>query len=357
MEFVGEEGTGLGPTLEFFALVAAELQRKDLGLWLCDDEEINVGIDTHPSGEYTKPVGYYVSRLSGLFPAPLAQNSAACDRAVRYFNFLGVFLAKVLQDNRLVDLPLSRSFLKLMCRGDITNNVNEKIGLSGVVQESVPSSMASSFISEEGEQDVGYATIEPSPWYEGVLDIDDLAQVDPVRGDFLKEIMTLSAKRERTISEGLSPDETDDSFYITHSSGATVAIEDLALTMTYSPSSRIFGQEHVELKESGAEVAVTVDNAKEYADLTLEFCLNEGLARQLEAFKAGFSRVFPMEKLHAFSPEEIRAMLCGEQNPQWTREDLLNYTEPKLGYSRDRCVFLQKYFYNFLFTCFIETIA
>mgnify|MGYP002049959887 FL=1 len=28
VEFTGEEGTGLGPTLEFFALVAAELQSK-----------------------------------------------------------------------------------------------------------------------------------------------------------------------------------------------------------------------------------------------------------------------------------------------------------------------------------------
>lgn len=39
VEFQGEEGTGLGPTLEFYALVAAELQRKDLALWLCDDDE------------------------------------------------------------------------------------------------------------------------------------------------------------------------------------------------------------------------------------------------------------------------------------------------------------------------------
>jgi len=35
---VGEEGTGLGPSLEFYALVAAELQRKSLGIWLCSDE-------------------------------------------------------------------------------------------------------------------------------------------------------------------------------------------------------------------------------------------------------------------------------------------------------------------------------
>ena len=38
VEFLGEEGTGLGPTLEFYALIAAELQQKSLGMWLTDDE-------------------------------------------------------------------------------------------------------------------------------------------------------------------------------------------------------------------------------------------------------------------------------------------------------------------------------
>ncbi|GFR88010.1 E3 ubiquitin-protein ligase HECTD1 [Elysia marginata] len=40
IEFKGEEGTGLGPTLEFYALVAAELQKKSHGLWLCDDDHV-----------------------------------------------------------------------------------------------------------------------------------------------------------------------------------------------------------------------------------------------------------------------------------------------------------------------------
>lgn len=161
VEFKDEEGTGLGPTLEFFALVAAELQRKDLGLWLCDDEDPQIDresqFELEEYKDYVKSVGYYVTRSSGLFPAPLPQNSEACDRAARWYWFLGVFLAKVLQDNRLVDLPLSQPFLKLMCRGDITNNVNEKIGLTtsnvAANQESMSSSMTSSFMSEEGEQD------------------------------------------------------------------------------------------------------------------------------------------------------------------------------------------------------------
>ena len=39
-----------------------------------------------------------------------------------------------------------------------------------------------------------------------------------------------------------------------------------------------------------------------------------------------------------FTPHELRLLLCGEQAPSWTREDILNYTEPKHGYNKDRCV-------------------
>ncbi len=38
IEFKSEEGTGLGPTLEFYALVSAELQKRSLALWLVDDD-------------------------------------------------------------------------------------------------------------------------------------------------------------------------------------------------------------------------------------------------------------------------------------------------------------------------------
>lgn len=126
VEFVGEEGTGLGPTLEFYALVAAELQRADLGIWLVDDILIEdarreVGdvfllcsnsimlvnceskfvslflqIDI---GEGVKPAGHYVQRSCGLFPAPLPQdnNNPSFKNVVSHFKFLGAFLAKCLQ--------------------------------------------------------------------------------------------------------------------------------------------------------------------------------------------------------------------------------------------------------------------
>jgi len=85
-------------------------------------------------------------------------------------------------------------------------------------------------------------------------------------------------------------------------------------------------------------VQVTYANARQYVRLTSDFCLSSGVRRQVEALKRGIEKVVPLERLAAFTPNELRKVLCGEQAPNWTREDILNYTEPKLGYSKDRWV-------------------
>jgi len=97
---------------------------------------------------------------------------------------------------------------------------------------------------------------------------------------------------------------------------------------------------------------LNVANAEQYVHLVQDFCLDTGIRRQLNAFKSmfivfrmnyvtflfisgGFSRVFPLENLVMFSADELQLMLCGDQAPSWTREDLLHHTEPKNGYTRD----------------------
>ena len=90
---------------------------KDLAIWLCDDDLISLEEECSVISDAKKPPGYYVNRPSGLFPAPLPQDSDTCNKAVKIFRFLGIFLAKTLQDNRLVDLPLSNPLLKLICQG------------------------------------------------------------------------------------------------------------------------------------------------------------------------------------------------------------------------------------------------
>lgn len=120
-----------------------------------------------------------------------------------------------------------------------------------------------------------------------------------------------------------------------------VALEDLALTFTYLPSSKNYSYVSADLIPNGSNIDVTINNVEEYCNLTITFCLQEGIAKQLAAFHRGFCEVFSLSKLAAFTPDEIRKMLCGEQNPEWTREDIMTYTEPKLGYTKESPGFLR----------------
>lgn len=340
VEFVGEEGTGLGPTLEFYALVAAELQRSDLGMWLFEDEQLQNN-DIIDLGEGGKPAGYYVRRSCGLFPAPLPQDSEICERVSKYFWFLGVFIAKVLQDGRLVDLPLSNSFLQLLCHNKILSKQTNRIQAVRTCDDL----MMSSIMSEESELADSCSKLlvnefPESCWYDGVLNQDNLTEIDPIRAEFLKELQDVVARKQNIEqNDKLNVEEKRNlinNLKVETKSGASVSVEDLALTFTYLPSSNVYGYSYAELILNGALIDVTIQNLEDYCELQMNFCLQDGIAKQLEAFHRGFSQVFPLNKLAAFSPDEARMMICGEQHPEWTREDLINYTEPKLGYSKDR---------------------
>eukprot|EP00047_Mylnosiga_fluctuans_P008553 m.7767 g.7767 ORF g.7767 m.7767 type:complete len:1657 (+) comp2221_c0_seq1:146-5116(+) len=99
-EFSNEHGTGLGPTLEFYALVSRELQKSSLGLWrsgslLAEDADVP---------EYT-------FNPEGLFPRPGAPSSAA----LKHFDMLGRLMARAVMDNRLLDISFARPFYVWLC--------------------------------------------------------------------------------------------------------------------------------------------------------------------------------------------------------------------------------------------------
>eukprot|EP00698_Gefionella_okellyi_P017273 TRINITY_DN5031_c0_g1_i1.p1 TRINITY_DN5031_c0_g1~~TRINITY_DN5031_c0_g1_i1.p1 ORF type:complete len:1695 (-),score=309.88 TRINITY_DN5031_c0_g1_i1:43-5127(-) len=97
VEFYDEEGTGLGPTHEFYTLVSRELRRRDLHLWRDGGSE-----------------GEHVHAPFGMFPQPIGSSRSSYKRTLLYFRFMGRFVGKALQDNRLIDLPLSPAFFKLV---------------------------------------------------------------------------------------------------------------------------------------------------------------------------------------------------------------------------------------------------
>lgn len=280
IEFLGEQGTGLGPSLEFYSLVAAEVQRKDLRLWICSDASVP------DDGE--KPAVEYVSRAEGLFPAALPPTLPDINDIVERFHFLGVFVAKCLQDNRLVALPLAQPLLKWMCGRRLT--------------------------------------------------LADLAAVAPESGAFLLQLQDLAQRRHAILTDETLCDDTRDlmlaNLKVTFNDKET-ALEDLCIPFVYLPSSTVYGFASHPLCPNGEDVTVTLQNFEEYLQLSVQFALHDGIARQLEAFKTGFNEVFPMDKLAVFAPSELLTTLCGELEPTWTREDLLNYTVPMHGYTRE----------------------
>ncbi|BGP25982.1 E3 ubiquitin-protein ligase TRIP12 [Rhodotorula toruloides] len=109
VEFFNEVGSGLGPTLEFYALVSKEFARKSLGLWRAGDHS-----DTSD----------YVHAKTGLFPVPLADVSTdAGKKALKIFHVLGQFVAKALMDSRIIDVNFSRAFMRLVLEHDLPLNL------------------------------------------------------------------------------------------------------------------------------------------------------------------------------------------------------------------------------------------
>jgi E3 ubiquitin-protein ligase TRIP12 len=56
-----------------------------------------------------------------------------------------------------------------------------------------------------------------------------------------------------------------------------------------------------------------------YVDKVLDFTLGSGVQRQVDAFRAGFTEVFPYSALKAFTPDEL-VMLFGRTDEDWSLE-------------------------------------
>eukprot|EP00124_Ichthyophonus_hoferi_P001806 Ihof_evm6s105 gene=Ihof_evmTU6s105 len=100
IEYADEAGTGLGPTLEFYALCSKEFQRCDRKIWRESDQH---RVEDPSTNDMT------VHSLCGLYPSPLVMGQDTAYQ-LHLFNGLGRFMARTLLDSRLIDIPLSPAF-------------------------------------------------------------------------------------------------------------------------------------------------------------------------------------------------------------------------------------------------------
>ncbi|XP_042270550.1 E3 ubiquitin-protein ligase TRIP12 isoform X2 [Thunnus albacares] len=275
IQYENEVGTGLGPTLEFYALVSQELQRADLGLWR--GEEVTLA---NPKGsqEGTK----YMFSSRGLFAVPFGRTTkpAHIAKIKMKFRFLGKLMAKAIMDFRLLDLPLGLPFYKWMLRQEMS------------------------------------------------VSSHDLVNIDPGVAKSIQHLEDIIRQKKRLEQDRSQTRETlQQALESLNMNGCSV--EDLGLDFTLP------GFPNIELKKGGKDVPVTIYNLEEYLRLVVYWTLNEGVSRQFESFREGFESVFPLHHLQYFYPEELDQLLCGSKSETWDVKTLMECCRPDHGYTHD----------------------
>jgi E3 ubiquitin-protein ligase TRIP12 len=95
-----------------------------------------------------------------------------------------------------------------------------------------------------------------------------------------------------------------------------IRIDDLYLDFTLP------GYPEIELIPKGSQTQVTIHNVDLYLEKVIDMTLGSGVRRQVDAFRAGFSQVFPYSALSAFTPDEL-CTLFGRVEEDWSLESKL----------------------------------
>ncbi|KAI1337000.1 E3 ubiquitin-protein ligase UPL3 [Xylariaceae sp. FL0016] len=222
----------------------------------------------------------FVSGPNGLFPRPLSDEDPTAGIIMQLFKMLGKFVARSMIDSRIIDLNFNPTFFRI---GEGSTGVKPSLGAVKIVDPGLANSLKhiKKFVSAKKA----------------------IAE-DPKRSPAQKV-----ADIERIV--------VDD-----------IKLEDLALDFTLP------GYPDIELVTGGSHKQVTIENVDSYLDKVIDMTLGRGVNRQVEAFRTGFSQVFPYTALSAFTPDEL-VRLFGRFEEDWSLETLMDSIKADHGFNMD----------------------
>lgn len=225
----------------------------------------------------------YAFGKRGLFPAPMSDEQAAQDmgkKQLNIFKVLGKFVARSMLDSRIIDISFNPAFFRI---ADTMSSVAPSLGTVKVVDHDLAKSLI-----------------------------------------MLKEFV--NAKNAIEANKSLSPARKSEAVQNITVHGANV--DDLGLDFTLP------GYPAIELIPGGADVQLTIENVDTYIERVIDMTLGSGVRRQVDAFRAGFSQVFPFSSLCAFTPSEL-VMLFGQADEDWSIETLMDSIKADHGFNMD----------------------
>ncbi|KAF2837646.1 hypothetical protein M501DRAFT_995624 [Patellaria atrata CBS 101060] len=219
----------------------------------------------------------------GLFPAPMSEelaNSENGKRVLHLFKMLGKFVARSMLDSRIIDISFNSTFFRI---GDASVAVAPSLGAVKGVDAGLAKSLKllKKFANAKKK-------VDENPKLNAAQKVQAL-----------QEIVIDGAR-----------------------------VEDIGLDFTLP------GYSSIEMIPNGRDVDVTIDNVTLYVEKVLDYTLGQGVQRQIDAFRAGFSLVFPYSALKAFTPDEL-VMLFGRVEEDWSLETLMDSVKADHGYNLD----------------------
>jgi E3 ubiquitin-protein ligase TRIP12 len=215
-----------------------------------------------------------------LFPAPMHEKEIHTPKGKKIldcFKVLGKFVARSMLDSRIIDINFSPLFFK-------------------IGEDTVPS-------------------------------IALLRTIDQDMANSLAQLQAY-ANRRASIEADTSISSANKAIALANLSIRGATLGDLGLDFTLP------GYPSIELVENGSSVDVGPDNVNLYIEKVLDFSLDKGVRAQLQAFRNGFSQVFPYNSLKAFTPSEL-VMLFGGVEEDWSIETLMDSIKADHGFNMD----------------------
>ncbi|KAF5869118.1 putative hect-domain-containing protein [Botrytis fragariae] len=224
----------------------------------------------------------YAFGVRGLFPAPMSEEQSLNEngkRILHLFKMLGKFVSRSMIDSRIIDVSFNPTFFRI---GDESNPVTPSLGTVKTVDPQLAKSLK-------------------------------MIKKFSVAKKAIAEDSSLTATQKVLATEALEID------------GAK--IEDLSLDFTLPGYA-------IDLLPDGSSISVTIDNVDLYLEKVIDMTLGSGVQKQIDAFREGFTQVFPYSALRAFTPDEL-VMLFGRVEEDWSLETLTDSIKADHGFHMD----------------------
>ena len=253
-EYNGEIGNGLGPTLEFYTLIIDKI-KENKNLW-------------------------YKNTNGSLYPTLLSDKENN-DEILKLFKLLGYIIGRAIYDDRLLDIPLSSTFWKLILDTIISKDI-------------------------------------------GMIDVDLYKTISDL-------VNLINKKKEYIKNNKIENCETinfDDIILYNN-----CKLSELDIYFTFP------GYNNIELKPNGEDILLTMNNIEEYVNLIYDYLFYKGVDKIVKAFKEGFNMNFDINKLKYFTVYEIEEHICGNFDLKWEKNILYENLKPEHGYTNQSRIF------------------